>query len=515
MTQLDLVTLRPDQNESIEKLRANVRDGAVRQVLSAPTGSGKTECAKHLIASAWQKGSRALFVVDRLSLLEQTTRRFYESGLEHGVMGGGGSYGLERPIIVSTAQTLSRIPGPELVAYLNSFDIIFHDEVHVGYRKLTEAYLASETQLIGLTATPMARGMGKVFERLVSVTTTNALLEAGHLTPIVVRSSVEIDMNGAPIGSNGEWAAETVQDRGRKIIGDIVSTWVEETHKFFGGPVKTMLFAASIAHGEELCQQFQAAGYDFRQVSAGDDGEDRNQTMQAYRHGEFPGIVSCEVLSRGIDIPDALCLVIARPYRKAFMAHIQMLGRIMRKAEGKKIGLVLDFAGNSLGFYHETEKFFAEGVDSLDSKKYTNVQRAEKPPHDARCKGCQTVLPPMTEVCPVCGLEKRRISDVETVSGTMITIDPLSKGKRGWEGTEAELWSACCTAAAKFQARKGNYDDQGKTERQAKAHFHELTGKWPPRQYTFLPGSHVPKAIDRVLAKKRREWRAKQQGKAA
>ena len=52
-----------------------------------------------------------------------------------------------------------------------------------------------------------------------------------------------------------------------------------------------------------------------------------------------------------MDIPDVRCLIIARPFRKAFAAHIQMLGRVMRTADGKKFGLILDHAENYLGVF--------------------------------------------------------------------------------------------------------------------------------------------------------------------
>ena len=92
--------------------------------------------------------------------------------------------------------------------------------------------------------------MGKVYKGgFVQVTTTNKLLSDAKLAPVIVKAAVEIDMSGAPL-SMGEWSGnETVQERGRAIIGDILSTWVEETQTHFSGPVKTMLFASSIAHG--------------------------------------------------------------------------------------------------------------------------------------------------------------------------------------------------------------------------------------------------------------------------
>ena len=61
--------------------------------------------------------------------------------------------------------------------------------------------------------------------------------------------------------------------------------------------------------------------------------------------------MSCEALAKGFDVPDVLCLIGARPYRKSLAAHIQQIGRVMRPSPGKEFALVLDFAGNVHGFY--------------------------------------------------------------------------------------------------------------------------------------------------------------------
>ena len=500
-SQLRLPEPYDDQVKCIDQLRAGIGRGAKGQVLVAPPGFGKTVVAQHMIAGAVRKGTRGLFVVDRLSLLEQTSRRFHEAGIEHGIYGGGDmNRGWYEPIRVAMAQTIAKRGWP-------GADFIVVDECHFMYDYITQTLPEQGCPYIGLTATPFARGMGKLYPGgLVQSTTTNKLLAEGRLSPLRIKSAIEIDMTDATKVA-GEWTARDVQSRGRRIIGDIVSTYVEETNRHFEGPVKTMVFAASIAHGDELCTAFQEVGLDFRQVSAYDDPEQRNRTMAAFRHGDFPGIVSCEVLSKGVDIPDLLCLVIARPYVKAFAAHIQMLGRAMRVAQGKEYALVLDHAGNCLGFYHETAALFENGVDKLDDGKFQKVKRAEKKPTDATCSGCDFVMPPGAKVCPVCGKERKRRSDLEIVPGQMIEIDAISKGKRGWKGTDDELWAACCSAAGRWLHQHG---DVARAQRQAKAHFHELSGGWPADRFKFVPGGTVPKAIQRKIDQNYRAWKKAQ-----
>ena len=80
--------LRPYQVEAIESLRVAARSGNRRIILCAPTGSGKTEMAVHLIQEALSKGSRVTFVVDGISLAEQTSARLSSYGIEHGYAQG-------------------------------------------------------------------------------------------------------------------------------------------------------------------------------------------------------------------------------------------------------------------------------------------------------------------------------------------------------------------------------------------------------------------------------------------
>ena len=509
MVKLNLPDPYPFQTASLNGVRQaikSLKDSDTKgTLLSMATGSGKTEVAKQMVASAMLKGSRALFMVDRQELLEQTSRRFWESGIDHGLIGGGMDWGHDRKVLVGMKQAIAKRGFPP------GLSVVFDDECHIMYRAIIDGLPKLGIPYVGLSATPFTRGLGKIYPKLVQNVTTEQLINDGFLSPTVIRPAVEIDMSGAPL-SNGEWADKTVQDRGRVIIGDIVSTWVEETNKHFGGPVKTMLFSASIAHGEELCGEFQAAGIDFRQVSAHDEPAERKELMRGFRHGEFPGIASVDVLSRGVDIPDVMCIIIARPFRKAFAAHIQMLGRIMRKAPGKPYGLVLDHSGNCLGWYHETAEFFANGITELDDRSLTNKTRSEEREiRQAKCSGCGMVLPPGIKICPACGTERRRINDIQNVPGKMISIDPISKGKRGWTGDEAALWQACCTHAAKFLTRHG---DEKRAMRHAKATYHELASRWPPDHYRFIPGGSVPVAIKRKIDQNYRRWK-KQQGPSA
>src|SRR5690606_26034317 len=124
-------------------------------------------------------------------------------------------------------------------------------------------------------------------------------------------------------------------------------------------------------------------------------------------------------------VPDVLCGVSARPYRKSLSNHIQQMGRVMRAAPGKEFGLWLDHSGNVLRFYGDTETIFQDGMSELDNGKLE--ERARKEPtererEEIRCS-CGMLLSPGQVKCPGCGHERKRRALVDQVPGELIEID--------------------------------------------------------------------------------------------
>jgi superfamily II DNA or RNA helicase len=139
--------------------------------------------------------------------------------------------------------------------------------------------------------------------------------------------------------------------------------------------------------------------------------------MQAYRAGDIQVMMNCEVLTRGLDIPDIEVGILARPTRSLSL-HIQMLGRVLRTAEGKDKALYLDHAGNieRLGFPDDdlpTELNMQErGVSTTDHR-----DKAEPTPWT--CPKCYTIVEPKTGHCPACGFVPKPKAEVRVESGVL------------------------------------------------------------------------------------------------
>lgn len=467
--------LRGYQVESVEGLRAGIRAGHHSQVLCAPTGSGKTVIATYLMQEASSKMSRAAFIVDRVALIDQTSRTFDEYGIAHGVIQAQHwRYKPWERIQICSAQTLARRQFP------GALNLIIVDEAHTLYKGTVDFIKANPgINVIGLTATPFAKGMGKIFTNVVNVTTTDKLIEEGFLAPIKAYAAKRIDLAGVRVTSMGEWDDAEVEKRGIAIVGDVVEGWIAKTTKHFGGPKKTIVFSATVAHGEELCRQFQAAGFNFQQISYKDGNDGRRAALiEQFRKpdSDIIGLVSCEALAKGFDVPDIFVGVSCRPYRKSLSGHIQTMGRVMRPSEGKEYALWLDHAGNFLRFADDTASFFAHGVNDLanqelDAKVREEPEAKEK---DWACHQCRFIMAPSDLSCPSCGwVRPRRQNTIEHEPGELVGVD-LKGRKDDWLQDRQQIWREIVGYA--LESKGG---DIVKAEKFALAQYRNLYEAWP------------------------------------
>ena len=103
------LSLRPYQQDTLDKLRQGFAMGKRAQILVSPTGSGKTEMAISLLEATKNKGNRAAMILDRIVLCDQTSKRLERYAIDHGVLQSGHwRYRPYEHIQVCSAQTLER-----------------------------------------------------------------------------------------------------------------------------------------------------------------------------------------------------------------------------------------------------------------------------------------------------------------------------------------------------------------------------------------------------------------------
>jgi superfamily II DNA or RNA helicase len=428
-----MLNLRPYQEKTLDELRKGFLSGKRVQILYAPTGAGKTEMAIALMAATKSKGNKAAMLLDRVVLCDQTSGRLERYNIDHGVMQAGHwRYRPYEEIQVCSAQTLERrgsFPG---------LNLLIVDECHQT-RAQTMDFIKNnpDIRVIGLTATPFTKGLGRVYENVISTVTTKELVEDKVLVPLRVFIAKEIDMTGAKKVA-GEWSNAEATTRGKKITGDVVDEWIKKTHEIFGEPRKTIVFAAGVEHGSDLAKKFQEHGHNFICISYKDDDEWKKQVIEDFSKAdtEITGLIATDILTKGFDVPDVMIGISARPFSKSLSSHIQQMGRVMRGHEGKEFALWLDHSGNYLRFRKDWENVYSDGVHELDEgKEKVKPEPTEREKKESKCPSC-SVLWSGGDTCYNCGYVRERTNKVIDVAGE---LEELS-GAMG-HVSKQEFWS--------------------------------------------------------------------------
>ena len=495
------LVLRDYQSAALESARENIRKGCRRQTLCAPTGAGKTIIALGLMQAAMRVGSRSAFVTDRNALVDQTSAAMDLYGIDHGIMQA--THWRCRPaalVQLVSAQTLGRRlgRGGYVDHHLRDFRFVLIDEAHTQYKGTMDwlSTLPDSVAVIGLTATPFTRGLGKHYSAIVNVATTDSLTKTGKLTQPLLYAAVEMDTSGVAVRSTGEWDEHGLERAGVKIVGDVVAEYIKRTHEHFGGPAKTIAFSSTVAHGGEMCRAFAEIGLNFQLISHRDDENERREKIAEFRKPDsaITGLISCDALAKGFDVPDVRVCLLCRPLRKSLTTHIQQIGRVLRSAPGKDKALVIDHTGNTLRFLKDTADFWTNGVDSLDVRaEKDRVARTSPTPKERKellCFGCQAVMPPGTSFCLACGRERpRKPVEVTTVSGVTRLVTLNSQSARKFDYANHTILKDRASAYQSFLAfttQRGK-GDVAAVRRWTAGIYRGVFGQWPPRSFESLP----------------------------
>lgn len=453
------------QKSAHERLRAGVRAGHKNQVLMAPTGAGKTYLGLRVISEALVRGKRALFVCDRITLIDQTSAVADSYGLnDHGVIQADHWRRNSARFQIASAQTIARRGWPDA-------DVIVIDECHTQMPAWVNHIPDCRASVIGLSATPFSKGLGRLFSNLVNATTMRELTAEGVLVPLRAMTCTPTDMRGAET-KGGEWTERAAAERGLKIVGDVVSEWIK-----FGDNRKTIVFGSTIAHCEEMCRQFRDAGIAAAVFTANTSSAERKAMLADYRELDsfLRVLISVEALAKGFDVPDVACIVDCRPLRKSLSTAIQMWGRGLRASPdtGKTDCLLLDHSGNIVRFQDDFEAVYHGGLDKLNDgeKLDRKVRRDEDTEEPKGCPSCG--YRPFRRHCMACGFEIAAQTTIEVALGTMREI---RIGDRKLADDSRHLWEQLVT-----HVRIHSLPDK---QRGRAAHlYREITGHWPPQSW--------------------------------
>ena len=316
--------LRPYQQEAVQAVHEHWQEWD-RELLVMGTGTGKTYTAKCIIEDRLSNGS-VLFMAHRDELIEQARTTFGDAGKVKG------SVTDIKPITVGSVQTLVNRPRYE------GFNTLIIDEAHHAvsdsYQKVLAQY--PDAKVLGLTATPDRKGLGRVFEGIAYEYGLRRAVQEGYLSQIVART-IPIDIDLTQVKTRvGDFEVTGLVEALEPYLPEIARSMVEHAMDR-----KTIVFLPLVKMAQEFAEMLRGYGFDAREVDG--QSQDRKETLEWFsKAGKGSVICNAMLLTEGYDCPDTDCVVVLRP-TKVRSLYSQMIGRGTRLAPGKKDCLILDF----------------------------------------------------------------------------------------------------------------------------------------------------------------------------
>ena len=342
MKEIKLFDYQEDMKERIEKaLRLH------RSVMAQmPTGTGKTYLLTAVIDSFVSNNpmEKVWIVAHRrelVSQIDETVRKFH-------------SY-----YASNTSSLLSSVKAMSIQWLMRHYDeieeepgMIVIDEAHHAlaktYKEMWERF--PNAKFLGLTATPCrlnGKGFTDLFDVLVQSWSVPEFISKGRLATY---DFVSIKSDGVT-----QRLIDSLQKRGAD--GDYQNKEMDmllnkkpsierlyQSLEEFGKDRKGIVYAINISHAQKITKLYQEHGVKAIAIDSKTPAVERQQDIEAFKKGDIQVLVNVDIFSEGFDCPDVEFVQLARP-TLSLAKYLQMVGRGLRVAKGKKNCVIIDNVG--------------------------------------------------------------------------------------------------------------------------------------------------------------------------
>ncbi|MDP3025915.1 MAG: DEAD/DEAH box helicase [candidate division Zixibacteria bacterium] len=362
-----------------------------RFVIQMPTGSGKTRTSMEIVTQQIKNiGNNGiiLWLAHSQELCEQSLECFKDVWVHvadrpiylYRCWGRNSTLPYESnhtSFIVASFQGLysllrrNRVPFNEIKERVK---LIVVDEAHKviapTYKEVTKALMGSDTQVIGLTATP-GRSSSELeeneelasffFKRIISITPPEAksVIEWLREKQILAKISLE------PLLTNRTYELTAKERKNLETLYDLPSGFLINLGKDdlrnleiikridieLKSSSRILFFACSVDHSKFICSVLLYLGYYAAHIDGDTPVHMRKKIIDDFRSGNIRVLCNYGVLSTGFDAPQTDVVFISRP-TASLVLYSQMIGRGIR---GPAIGgtdkcKIIDVRDNIIGF---------------------------------------------------------------------------------------------------------------------------------------------------------------------
>ena len=342
MKEIKLFDYQEDMKKRIEKaLRLH------RSVMAQmPTGTGKTYLLTAVIDSFVSNNPKEkVWIVahrrELVSQIDETVKKFH-------------SYSAS-----NTSSLLSSVKAVSIQWLSKHYDeiekepgMIVIDEAHHAlaktYKQMWERF--PKAKFLGLTATP-CRLNGKGFTDLFDV-----LVQSWSVPEFISKERLAT-YDFVSIKSDGvtQRLIDSLQKRGadgdyqNKEMDMLLNKKpsIERLYRSleeYGKDRKGIVYAINISHAQKITKLYQEHGVKAIAIDSKTPAMERQQDIEAFKKGDIQVLVNVDIFSEGFDCPDVEFVQLARP-TLSLAKYLQMVGRGLRVAKGKKNCVIIDNVG--------------------------------------------------------------------------------------------------------------------------------------------------------------------------
>ena len=360
MTEMKLFDYQKDMAMRIEKAFRLYRSVMAQM----PTGTGKTVVlasvvesflGEHPLKSVWIVAHRRELV----SQIQETIERVFSNRLAEKEDGSSDNL-IEKPLDSSLFTLRSSLIKAMSIQWLaRHYDeigeepgMIVIDEAHHAlaktYKEMWDRF--PKAKFLGLTATPCrlnGKGFIDLFDVLVQSWSVPEFISKGRLATY---DFVSIKSNGVT-----QRLIDSLQKRGadgdyqNKEMDMLLNKRpsIERLYRSFeeyGKDRKGIVYAINISHAKKIVELYQEHGIKSVAIDSNTPAAERQADIEAFKKGDIQVLVNVDIFSEGFDCPDVEFVQLARP-TLSLAKYLQMVGRGLRVAKGKKCCVIIDNVG--------------------------------------------------------------------------------------------------------------------------------------------------------------------------